>query len=150
PNPYRGAEGAPLETVTLPDGRTGHPAKGLALFEGKARCMACHPAPLFTLDQDPSTRGQYQDVGTPIALPLRLEQQHLVKGAAPPSLVGTWDVWPLLTSATAGYAVQEDRLVVGSRFPLRTLLETPGLEHGGAQELTAGERDDLLAYLLTL
>ncbi|NOJ96057.1 MtsA protein [Corallococcus coralloides] len=150
PNPYRSEDGAPLETVTLPDGRTGHPVKGLALFEGKARCLACHPTPLFTLDQDPSTRGQYQDVGTPIALPLRLEQQHLVTGAAPPSLVGTWDVWPLLTSATAGYAVQEDRLVVGTRFPLRTLLETPGLNHGAAQELTAGERDDLLAYLLTL
>ncbi|MBE4747602.1 MtsA protein [Corallococcus sp. ZKHCc1 1396] len=150
PNPYRDAGGAPLETVTLPDGRSGHPAKGRALFDGKARCQACHPAPLFTLDQDPSTRGQYQDVGTPIALPLRLEQQHLVPGAAPPSLVGTWDVWPLLTSATAGYAVREDRLVVDSRFPLRTLLETPGLKHGEAQVLTPEERDDLLAYLLTL
>jgi sugar lactone lactonase YvrE len=151
PNPHRGEDGAPLETVTLPDGKAGHPAKGRALFEGKAACTACHPAPLFTLDQDPATRGQYQDVGTPIALPLRLEQQHLVEGAAPPSLVGTWDVWPLLTSATAGYAVQDDRLTVGSRFPLRTLLETPGLEkHGKAQALTPEERDDLLAYLLTL
>lgn len=150
PNPYRGADGAPLETVTMPDGGTGHPLKGLALFEGKARCAACHPAPLFTLDQDPSTRGQYQDVGTPIALELRLEQQQLVAGAAPPSLVGTWDVWPLLTSATMGYAVQGDRLVVGSRFPLRTLLERSGPQHGAARELTPEERDDLLAYLLTL
>ncbi|TSC33724.1 MtsA protein [Corallococcus sp. Z5C101001] len=150
PNPYRGPDGAPAETVTLPDGRPGHPAKGRALFEGQAGCAACHPAPLFTLDQDPSTRGRYLDVGTPIALPLRLAQQHLVPGAAPPSLVGTWDVWPLLTSATAGYAVREDRLVVGSRFPLRTLLETPGLQHGAAQALTPEERDDLLAYLLTL
>ncbi|RKH39503.1 MtsA protein [Corallococcus sicarius] len=150
PNPYRGQDGAPLETVALPDGRSGHPAKGRALFEGRARCATCHPTPLFTLDQDPSTRGQYQDVGTPVALPLRLEQQHRVTGAAPPSLVGTWDVWPLLTSATAGYAVQEDRLVVGSRFPLRTLLETPGLKHGDALALTPEERDDLVAYLLTL
>ena len=150
PNPYRGQDGAPLETVALPDGRSGHPAKGRALFEGRAKCATCHPTPLFTLDQDPSTRGQYQDVGTPVALPLRLEQQHLVTGAAPPSLVGTWDVWPLLTSASAGYAVQEDRLVVGSRFPLRTLLETPGLKHGDALALRPEERDDLVAYLLTL
>ncbi|MBN8228986.1 MtsA protein [Corallococcus macrosporus] len=150
PNPYRGADGAPLETVTMPDGKTGHPAKGRALFEGKARCMACHPAPLFTLDQDPATRGQYQDVGTPIALELRPELQQLVKGAAPPSLVGTWDVWPLLTSATLGYAVQGDRLVAAARFPLRMLLESSGPEHGNARALTPEEQNDLLAYLLTL
>ncbi|RKI52792.1 MtsA protein [Corallococcus sp. AB049A] len=150
PNPYRDADGAPLETVTMPDGTKGRPLKGLALFEGKARCTACHPAPLFTLDQDPATRGQYLDVGTPIALELRPEQQQLVKGAAAPSLVGTWDVWPLLTSATMGYAVQGDRLVAAARFPLRMLVERSGPEHGATQDLTPQERDDLLAYLLTL
>jgi hypothetical protein len=150
PNPYRGEDGAPLETVELPDGRTGRPAHGRELFEGRGRCVECHPAPLYTLDQDPATRGKYLDVGTPIALPLRLEQQTLVPGAAPPSLVGTWDVWPMLTSATAGYAVKEDRLVVGTRFPLRAVLETSGPKHGDSQALTPEERDDLLAFLLTL
>lgn len=150
PNPFRGEDGAPLETVELPDGRVGRPAHGRELFEGRGRCVECHPAPLYTLDQDPATRGKYLDVGTPVALPLRLEQQTLVPGAAPPSLVGTWDVWPLLTSATAGYAVKEDRLVVGTRFPLRAVLETSGPKHGDAQALTAEERDDLLAFLMTL
>ena len=50
--------------------------------------MECHPPPLFTTDQDARTRGRYLDVGTPPALPLRLEQQELGPGGfAPPSLV---------------------------------------------------------------
>ncbi|MCP3162955.1 MtsA protein [Myxococcus qinghaiensis] len=150
PNPYRGADGAPLETVTLPDGHVGRPARGRALFEGRGGCLACHPAPLYTLDQDPTTRGQYLDVGTPVALPLRIELQDLVVGAAPPSLVGTWDMWPLLTSAAAGYAVKDGRLVVDTRFPLRTVLETAGPAHGDARAFSAEERDDVLAFLLTL
>lgn len=150
PNPFRDEAGAPLESVELPDGRVGRPSRGRALFEGKGGCVACHPEPLYTLDQDAATRGQYLDVGTPVALPLRLEQQDLVTGAAPPSLVGTWDVWPLLTSATAGYAVRDGRLVVDTRFPLRAVLETSGPQHGNAQALTPEERDDLLAFLLTL
>nr|WP_211194360.1 MtsA protein [Pyxidicoccus fallax] len=150
PNPFRGADGAPLETVELPDGGVGRPARGRELFEGQGRCVECHPAPLYTLDQDPATRGQYLDVGTPVALPLRLEQQDLVTGAAPPSLVGAWDVWPMLTSATAGYAVKDGRLVVDTRFPLRAVLESSGPRHGDARSLTPEERDDLLAFLLTL
>jgi DNA-binding beta-propeller fold protein YncE len=150
PNPFRGEDGAPPETLVLPDGRTGRPREGQALFEGKAACGTCHPAPLYTLDQSPETRGRYLQVGTPMALPLRLEQQDLVPGAAPPALIGAWDVWPMLTSAAAGYEVKGDRLVVGTRFPLRTVVETAGSEHGNAQSLTPQERDDLLAFLLTL
>jgi len=150
PNPYRRVDGAPLERVELPEGGVGRPARGRALFEGKGACVTCHPAPLYTLDQDAATRGRYLDVGTPVALPLRLAQQDLVPGAATPSLVGTWDVWPLLTSAAAGYAVDGDRLVVATRVPLRAVLEDSGPEHGGASALTPEERDDLLAFLLTL
>jgi DNA-binding beta-propeller fold protein YncE len=150
PNPFVGEDGAPPETLELPDGRTGHPAEGRAIFEGKGGCTACHPAPLYTLDQSPETRGRYLEVGTPIALPLRQEQQELVPGAAPPALIGAWDVWPMLTSAAAGYEVKGERLVVGTRFPLRAVLESAGPEHGNAQSLTPQERDDLLAFLLTL
>jgi hypothetical protein len=145
-----GEDGAPPETLELLDGRTGRPAEGRVLFEGKAACTACHPAPLYTLDQSPETRGRYLEVGTPIALPLRPEQQDLVRGAAPPALVGSWDVWPMLTSAAAGYEVKGARLVVGTRFPLRAVVETAGLAHGNAQALTPRERDDLIAFLLTL
>ena len=150
PNPFRSEDGVPLETVTLPDGRVGRPSRGRELFEGKGGCLACHPAPLYTLDQDAATRGKYLDVGTPVALPLRLEQQTLVTGAAPPSLVGTWDVWPLLTSATAGYGVKDGRLVVDTRFALRAVLEASGPQHGNARALAPEERDDLLAFLMTL
>ncbi|MFL5343784.1 MAG: MtsA protein [Hyalangium sp.] len=150
PNPFRGEDGAPPETLTLPDGRTGRPAEGRALFEGKGGCVACHPAPLYTLDQDPQTRGKYLDVGTPIALPLRLDQQELLLGAAPPALIGAWDIWPMLTSGAAGFEVQADRLTVGTRFPLRAVIESAGPKHGNAQALTPQERDDLLSFLLTL
>lgn len=150
PNPFVGEDGAPPQTLVLPDGRTGRPAEGRALFEGKGACVSCHPAPLYTLDQSPDTRGRYLDVGTPRALPLRLEQQDLVPGAAPPALMGAWDMWPLLTSAAAGYEVKAERLVVGTRFPLRAVVETAGPQHGNAQALTPQEQDDLLAFLLTL
>ncbi|MDY7226536.1 MtsA protein [Hyalangium rubrum] len=150
PNPFVGEDGAPPETLELPDGRSGRPGEGRALFEGKAGCAACHPAPLYTLDQTAETRGRYLEVGTPLALPLRLEQQDLVPGAAPPALMGAWDVWPMLTSAAAGYEVRGDQLVVGTRFPLRAVIESAGPAHGNAQALTPQERDDLLAFLLTL
>jgi hypothetical protein len=150
PNPFRGEDGAPLETVVLPDGRRGSPARGQALFEGRGGCIACHPAPLFTTDQDPATRGRYLEVGTPNALPLRLEQQDLVPGFAPPSLVGAWDIWPLLSSGAAGFEVREDRLVVGTRFPRRAVVELSGPAHGDMRALPPGAQDDLLAWLLTL
>lgn len=150
PNPFLGEDGAPPETLALPDGRTGRSAEGRALFEGKGGCVACHPAPLYTLDQSPETRGRYLEVGTPLALPLRMDQQDLVPGAAPPALVGAWDVWPMLTSATAGYEVKGARLTVGTRFPLRKVLESSGPTHGNAQALTPQEQDDLIAFILTL
>jgi hypothetical protein len=150
PNPFVGEDGAPPESLELPDGHTGHPEAGRALFEGKGGCTACHPAPLYTTDQDAATRGRYQDVGTPNALPLRLEQQDLVPGMAPPALVGAWDIWPMLSSGAAGFEVRGDRLAVSTRFPLRAVIESAGPKHGNAQALTPLEKDDLLAFLLTL
>ncbi|WP_375771152.1 MtsA protein [Archangium gephyra] len=151
PNPFRDEHGVPLETVELPDGRRGSPARGREIFEGKGGCTGCHPAPLFTLDQDPRTRGRYLEVGTPNALPLRLEQQDLVPGAAPPSLVGAWDIWPMLSSGAAGFEVREgNRLAVGTRFPLRAVVDMSGPAHGNMKALSPGEQDDLLAWLLTL
>lgn len=150
PNPFVGEDGAPPEALELPDGHTGHPEAGRALFEGKGGCVACHPAPLYTTDQDPETRGRYLDVGTPNALPLRLEQQDLVPGMAPPALVGAWDIWPMLSSGAAGFEVRGDRLAVGTRFPLRAVIDSAGPKHGNAQALTPQEKDDLLAFLLTL
>ncbi len=58
---------------------------------------------VVTTDQDAKTRGRFLEVGTPNALPLRLEPQDMVPGFAPLSLVGAWDIWPMLGSGMAGF-----------------------------------------------
>lgn len=152
PNPFVGADGAPASDVALPDGTHGDARKGLVLFEGKAGCAGCHPAPLFTTDQDLSTRGKYQDVGTPQLMPLRAGQQDpTFKGFAPPALVGAWDVFPMLTTGMAGLAVMPDEAVrVTNRFALKDAVEKWAPTHGRADLLDEVERRDLLAYVLSL
>ncbi|HZH04878.1 MAG TPA: MtsA protein, partial [Myxococcaceae bacterium] len=151
PNPFVGTDGAPVQELELPDGARGRPREGLKLFE--ARCAACHPPPHFSLDQDPATRGRHLDVGTPRGLPLRIELQDLFfKGVGTPSLLGAWDVFPMLTSGAAGFGVEGNaRLKVSSRFPLREVLERySGPAHGNAQALSPDQRNDLLAYVMSL
>lgn len=151
PNPFADESGAPPEELTLPDGQVSHPRKGLALFEGKAGCAGCHPAPQFTTDQDPPTRGKYLDVGTPHFLPLREDLQDPVfKGFGVPPLVGSWDVFPMLTTGAAGLDVQGDRVRVGTRFPLRRAVADFAPKHGRADQLTPEELDDLLGYVQSL
>lgn len=152
PNPFVGPDGAPLERLTLPDGSEGNPRKGLTIFETKAGCLACHPAPQYTTDQDLATRGRYQDVGTPHLMPLRPEQQDPVfRGFAPPALVGAWDLFPLLTTGVGGLSPSPDgSLVVSDRFPLRAVVERYAPKHGRADTLTQQERNDLLAFVLSL
>ena len=152
PNPFVGADGAPPETLVLPDGRTGHPRQGLALFEGEAGCAGCHPAPQFTTDQDPKTRGRFIDVGTPRFMPLREAQQNTrFEGFGTPALVGSWDVFPMLTTGLAGLEVRPDGAVrVETRFPLRVAIEQWAPRHGRADLLTEAQRDDLLAYVMSL
>lgn len=152
PNPFVGADGAPVQSLQLPDGRTGNPRRGLVLFEGKADCARCHPAPHFTLDQDAATRGQFLDVGTPRFMPLRPEQQNTrFEGFGTPALVGSWDVFPMLTTGLAGLEVRPNGAVrVATRFPLRVAVERWAPTHGRADLLTEQERDDLLAYVMSL
>lgn len=152
PNPFVGADGAPVQSLQLPDGRTGKPREGLKLFEGKAGCASCHPAPQFTTDQDPATRGRFIDVGTPRFMPLREEQQNTrFEGFGTPALVGSWDVFPMLTTGLAGLGVRGDGSVrVETRFPLRVAVENWAPKHGRADQLSESERDDLLAYVMSL
>ncbi len=154
PNPFVGPDGAPVELLRLPDGKEGHPRAGLALFEGKAGCATCHPAPQFTLDQDGATRARYLEVGTPHALPLREPMQNtLFAGFATPPLVGAWDTFPMLTTGLAGLTVEPDgRVRVDARFCLRVAVEkwAGASGHGRADQLSAQERDDLLAYVMSL
>jgi hypothetical protein len=56
----------------------------------------------------------------------------------------------MLGSGAAGFEVRDDRLVVGTRFPLRAVAELSGPAHGDMRALPPGEQDDLLAWLLTL
>jgi DNA-binding beta-propeller fold protein YncE len=155
PNPHLGPRGAPPAELALPDGRRGSPRRGLLLFEGKAGCSAreCHPGPQFTADQDPRTRGLAHDVGTPMALPLRMQWQEAPPGPhAVPSLQGAWDEFPLLASGAGGLEVAPDgTLEPRHPFALRRVLELRGgVPHGAVAALDAKELDDLLAYLLTL
>ena len=152
PNPYRGPDGAPPPTVALPGGGTGRPLEGRRLFEGKADCVRCHPPPLFTTDQELSTRGHFIDVGTPRAFPLRTaEQETVFRGVGVPSLIGSWDVFPMLTTGLAGFRAEDGRAVVSDRVPLRAMIDRYAAPpHGNAAALDAQEKADLLAYLLTL
>lgn len=151
PNPHVGPDGAPAEKLALPDGKVGNPRAGLKLFEGKAGCLECHPPPHFTTDQTPATRGRYLDVGTPKGLTLRPELQDLTfKGFAPPSLLGAWDIFPMLGTGAAGLEVRGNAVVVGTRFPLRAAVEGYAPRHGRADLLTEDEKNDLLAYVLSL
>lgn len=151
PNPFAQPDGSPPTSLTLPDGQVGNARAGLLLFEGKAGCVECHPAPHYTIDQEPATRGRYLDVGTPHALRLRPSMQDLTfEGFAPPALLGSWDVFPMLTSGAAGLVVRPDEsLGVSTRFPLRAaILDYP--QHGKAAALSEQEQNDLLAFVLSL
>lgn len=149
PNPNLGADGAPAAHLPLPWGGTGEPEEGEAVFT-RLGCEHCHAPPLFTLDQDGATRGTYLDVGTPHALPIHPEWQEETNAAfGVPSLLGSWDVFPMLTSGAAGFDVDQGAARLSPRPPLRTVLEDEPAPHA-TQALTQAERDDLYAYLLSL
>jgi hypothetical protein len=156
PSPWRAAErrGAWPERVSLPDGATGEPRKGLGLFMGRAGCAEgrCHVPPHFTADQRAETRGALHDVGTPLQLPLRpAMQDHAPHGMPTPSLVGVWDNFPLTYSGAAGFGVVGERVVTNRPFALRAVLDdarASGEKHGRVAGLSPADVDDLLAFLL--
>lgn len=155
PNPNVGPNGEPKTQLTLPDGRVGNAVHGMQLFESPAVGCAtrmCHPRPTFSADQDPQTRNHFEDVGTPVILPLHPEwQEQAWKGWPPPPLTGTWDVFPLLESGAGGLAVQDGAVIPAQTFAQRAVLELKGgRPHGHTESLSAEDKDDLLAYLLSL
>ena len=85
---------------------------------------------------------------------VRIDQQNLTfKHRTPPSLVAAWDMWPMLLSAAAGFAVSAsgDYLEARDHDPLRAVLERySGPEHGNAQALSDAQREDLIAYVKSL
>jgi YVTN family beta-propeller protein len=99
-------------------------ARGKVLFEGKANCAGCHPAPYYT-DQ------KMHNVG--ILTPLEPDGRYDT-----PSLVEVYRTAPYFhdgRSATLKDALTKD---------------DPGGKHGQAKSLTAQELEDLTAYLLSL
>lgn len=99
-------------------------ARGKRLFEGKAHCAPCHPAPLFT-DQ------RMHNVG--------------IHTANEPD--GRYDTPSLVECyRTAPYFHD------GRALTLRDALtkHDPGGQHGRTKDLTPQELDDLVAYLLSL
>jgi DNA-binding beta-propeller fold protein YncE len=155
PNPNVGVDAAPRRDLLLPDGKRGDAIHGQQLFESaQVGCSAsrCHPGPTFSADQDPATRSHFADVGTPVILPLHPElQQQIWKGWPPPPLVGTWDVFPLLQSGAGGLGVKDGSVVPVDAFPHRALLlPHAGAAHGNTAALSETDRDDLLAYLMSI
>ncbi len=150
-NPFRARDGGFVDALALDGGATGHPDKGRSIFEG--RCAGCHPAPLYATDQDEKTRRRFMRLDTPQALPLRVEQQNTsFDRRTPPSLVGAWDVWPMLLSASAGFSVKDgDHLEATDHDPVRAVLERySGRSHGDAMSLSPEARADLEAFVLSL
>jgi hypothetical protein len=152
PNPFFESTGHLPAHIELPDGHRGNPSAGMELFEQKAACISCHPPPTFTIDADPKTRGKLFDVGTPHLLPMSVQwQDAFFKGFPVPSLLGAWDIFPYFSTGAAGLTVTDDGAALNTApFALRQAAEGYAPKHGRADLLTNSERDDLLAYLLTL
>jgi hypothetical protein len=78
-------------------------------------------------------------------------QNTRFEGFAAPALVGAWDIFPMLTTGLAGLAVAPNgEVVVESRFPLRVAVERWAPTHGRAEVLSAQEKNDVLAYVMSL
>ncbi len=99
-------------------------ARGKRLFEGKAGCETCHPAPYYT-DQ------QMHNVG--ILTPLEPDGMY-----DSPSLVEVYRTAPYFHDGRS--PTLKDALIK----------DDPGGNHGHAKSLSPQELDDLIAYLLSL
>jgi DNA-binding beta-propeller fold protein YncE len=150
PNPWRADDGGLLPSVEFDDGQRGDPRRGRAHF--LARCGSCHPAPLFSTDQDAATRRRFMKMQTPAVLPLRLEWQDVRFAVrTPPSLIGAFDIWPMLVSAAAGFSVDGDALVASDHDALEAMFSRYlGAGHGQIEQLSQRDRADLRAFVQSL
>lgn len=99
-------------------------ARGKVLFEGKASCTRCHPAPYFT-DK------KMHNVGV-------LSENEADGRYDTPSLIEAYRTGPYLHDGRA--LTLKDVLTVCNE----------NKQHGKSNSLTDGEMDDLVAYLLSL
>jgi len=100
------------------------PGRGKVLFEGKAKCAVCHPAPYFT-DR----------------------KMHNVGMLSPLEPDGRYDTPSLVEAYRTGPYYHDGRAVT-----IRDALtkHDPGGLHGATKDLTPQEVDDLVAYVLSL
>lgn len=150
PNPYVDGSRVP-EEITLRDGASGNPERGARIFA--EHCASCHTPPMYTTDQDEATRGRFHDVGTAVSMSLRDDMQEIDPYDLPvPSLVGVWDNFPLLHSGDAGFSVVGEKAVANEPFALRAVLDMASQsgKHGEVQALSEAQKNDLLAFMLTL
>ena len=95
-----------------------------------------------------------------VALPIAVRRRNSATSVSkmtglPPSLVGAWDVWPMLLSASAGFSVvgtgADAHLEATDRQPIRAVLERySDRTHGDAQTLSPDARADLEAFVMSL
>ena len=116
-----------------PDGSlTQAAARGKALFDG-AGCASCHSGPGFT----DSAFGALHDVGT-FGAGSGQASGGVLTGIDTPTLRGLWASAPYLHDGSAATLLD----VVGARNPTG--------QHGPTHLMTAAERQDLVAYLLSI
>jgi hypothetical protein len=170
PNPNLAPDGSFSTAVPLPGGQTGDAVRGEAVFDALA-CAACHPEPLFTVDQfrvftattfTSVQARRMREVGTPVLLPLRAKCQDGNRptgvdgstGFGVPTLRGVWDTFPLLMSGAAGLGVVGPEPVFSPCTPgssgCCTQLQSP-LNPGGTpipeQHLAVTTKDAMRAVL---
>lgn len=120
----RSLEPIPSPHLTPEGGLTTAATRGKALFEGKASCIDCHAGPTRS-DQKP------HDVGT-VRNPLDAGRKVIT-----PMLMELWRTAPYLHD--------------GSAATLHQVVSPPaGSTHGDSDALDDAERNDLIAYLLSL
>jgi mono/diheme cytochrome c family protein len=121
PSPYKSPGGA-----LTPEG-----VRGKAVFK-KQNCAQCHTGSSFT----DSLSGALHNVGT-----LKSSSGQRLGGPLPgidtPTLKGLWDTAPYFHDGSA------DTL-------LDVMNDASAPQHGGMDQLTAGEKSDLAAYLLQI
>jgi mono/diheme cytochrome c family protein len=116
-----------------PDGSlTPAAARGKALFDD-AGCASCHSGPGFT----DSAFGALHDVGT-LGVGSGQANGGALTGLDTPTLRGLWATAPYLHDGSAATLAD----VVGPRNPTG--------QHGPTHLMTAAERQDLVAYLLSI
>jgi len=118
----------PIPSPYLVDGKlSASAARGKVLFEGKAACAKCHPAPLFT-DQK-----AYK-----VGVPSKNDPKERKGAYDTPTLVELYRTAPYLHD--------------GRAVTLKGVLTThnKGGEHGKVKALKPAELDDLIEYLRSL